>query len=62
MHLENPIKCLAMIYFYEYMFSSPVRINKFRKANWTLSLPVYKKKVGCKGKMVYYLNLSRSPL
>lgn len=41
MHLENPIKGLVMIYFYEYMFSSPVCINEFRKPNWTLSLPVY---------------------
>lgn len=44
MHLENPIKCPVMIYYYEYMFSSPVHINEFRKPNWTLSLPVYKKK------------------
>ena len=62
MHLENPIKCLVMIYYYEYMFSSPVHINEFRKPNWSLSLPVYKKKVGCKGKTVYYLHLGRSPL
>lgn len=41
MHLENPIKGLVMIYFYEYMFSSLVCINEFRKPNWTLSLPVY---------------------
>lgn len=42
MHLENPIKGLVMIYFYEYMFSSPsICINEFRKPNWTLSLPVY---------------------